>query len=354
MIWKLFLLFFPLFTAAQVTINVQLPPGGMIQKDQLWNLVLINNGGEITEATLSLDLQDAATGQTMLSAAGRTFVLGKGIKVINSREVQPVQFNYLAAEFNGNFIPLGTYVACYRLISNTVKGPLPVGDECLKIHINPLSPPQLALPADRSVIITPYPQFNWIPPAPAEMFNGLNYDLVITEVLPGQTANEAVLYNTPVYTGNNLRVPFESYPSSFTSLQHGQTYAWQVTARNGLSYAAQTDVWSFSIKPKDPMAVEETSETYIELKSNKGSSGISIVSGESLLIKYYSYDHDFEGTVKVFQSNGELVKEATQPVKYGNNFFSIKLDRKLSSDVVYRVEVTDKKNNKHSGMFRIK
>ena len=59
---------------AQVTVNVQLPPGGLVQKDQLWNMVIINNNAEMPEATISLDPQDAATGQTMcLPAAGYSY-----------------------------------------------------------------------------------------------------------------------------------------------------------------------------------------------------------------------------------------------------------------------------------------
>ena len=42
-----------LYASAQVTVNVQLPAGGMVQKDQLWNLVVVNNNNATIEALVS-------------------------------------------------------------------------------------------------------------------------------------------------------------------------------------------------------------------------------------------------------------------------------------------------------------
>src|SRR5215216_4552861 len=101
---KLIVIFFPLLamlSKAQVTVNVQLPAAGMVQKEQVWNLVLVNNSSNMIEAAISLNIQDAITGQTVLSAMSRNFMLGKGIKVINIKDIQPVQYNYLATELTG-------------------------------------------------------------------------------------------------------------------------------------------------------------------------------------------------------------------------------------------------------------
>jgi hypothetical protein len=347
------LLFMPVVLQAQVTVNVQLPPGGMVHKDQLWNLVLVNNNSGMIETTVSLDIQDAITGQTVLSAGSTSFMLGKGMKVINVRDIQPVQYNYLAAELTGNYIPLGTYVACYRIIRNGPKGPEPLGDECVRININPLSPPLLNTPADRSILETNYPQFSWMPPAPVDMFNSLNYDLLIAEVLPGQLPAEAILYNTPIYTNHNLRLAFENYPSSFSRLKEGQHYAWQVTARNGLNYSAQTEVWSFSIKPADTVKAVVSSDSYIVLKTNQESSGISYVNGEELLVKYYSFDKDHETVVKLLSLEGKEIREVKQKLIYGNNFLRFKLNNEFKKETIYIIELTDKQKNSYSARFII-
>jgi hypothetical protein len=343
-----------LYTKAQVTLSVQLPPGGMVQKDQLWNMVVVNNSSTIPEAVVSLDIQDAVTGQTVLSAVSRSFILGKGVKVINIKDVQPLQYNYLAAELTGMYIPLGTYVACFRVIKNDIKGPEPVGDECLRVTINPLSPPLLNTPADRTILETNYPQFTWLPPAPVDMFNSLNYDLLIAEVLSGQSPAEAILVNTPVYTNYNLRTVYQNYPSTYSRLKEGQQYAWQVTARNGLNYAAQTEVWSFTIKPTDTVEAVSISNSYIELRDSKEVSGTSIVVGEELLVKYYSFDNDHVSTVRLLSGDGKLIREVKQKLTYGNNFFKIKLGKDFNKGLVYTVEVMGSKQNRYAGRFSIK
>lgn len=352
--WLLLLLFLPALLKAQVTLNVQLPPGGMIQKDQLWNMVIINNNAEMPEATVSLDLQDAATGQTVMSAGSRIFVLGKGVKVISPKDVQPIQYNYLSAELSGNYIPLGTYVACFRVVNNTVKGPQPVGDECLKIHINPLSPPLLTTPADRSVLETTYPQFSWMPPAPAELFSNLNYDIMVTEMLPGQSAAEAVLYNTPVYTNHNLRVPFESYPSSFSALKKDQAYAWQVVARNGFNYAVQTETWSFVIKSSDSVSVPVSGDGYVLLRQKNDAAGMSVISNGMLRMKYYSFDKAQKTTIQLRSESGELVSESVQELVYGDNFLTINLSKKFAPGKVYTAELKDSRGNLYGARFMIK
>ncbi len=353
---NLFVIFLSLLTissGAQVTVNVQLPAAGMIQKDQLWNLVIASNNSNIIEAAISLDIQDAITGQTILSAVSRNFMLGKGIKVINVKDVEPVQYNYLAADLTGMYIPLGTYVACYRVVKNSVKGPEPLGDECVKINISPLSPPLLNTPADRTVLETNYPLFSWLPPAPVDMFNGLNYDLLIAEILPGQSPAEAILYNTPVYTNHNLRIAYQNYPSSFSRLKEGQQYAWQVTARNGLNYSAQTEVWSFSIKSADSVNVLVSSAGYIVLKNNQEPSGISYINNDELLVKYYSFDKDHQAQVRFLSADGKQMRKAKQKIIYGNNFLRFKLNNEFKKEKVYIVEITDQQKNTYSARFGI-
>lgn len=337
---------------AQVIVNVQLPPAGMIYKDELWNLIVVNNSNSI-DAAISLDIQDAATGQTVLSAVSTGFILGKGIKNINVRDVQPVQYNYLAAELSGKYLPLGTYVACYRVIKKDLKEKVPLADECVTIHISPLSPPLLNTPTDMSVLENNYPLFTWLAPGPVDMFNNLNYDLLVAEILPGQSPAEAILYNTPVYTNSSLRITSENFPSSFSKLKAGQQYAWQVTARNGLSYSAQTEVWSFSIKSPDSTAVVISSGGYIELKNNTESSGISYIKNDELFIKYYSFDKDHETTVRFFTADGKPMKRVKQKTRYGDNFLRFRLTNEFKKKTVYMIQVSDLKKNIYSASFSI-
>lgn len=348
-----FLLLFPLLMTAQVTINVQLPPAGMIQKDQLWNLVVVNNGTDVLDVFLSVDIQDAETGQTVLSGSGRSLLLGRGVKTISIRDVQPVLYNYQASGFTGNFIPIGAYVARYRVYRNS-ESPQPLAEESVQLTISPLSPPLLTLPADRDTVLTVYPSFSWLPPAPAEMFSHLGYDIAVAEVLAGQSPAEALLYNTPVYTAHNLQTVYHAYPSGFARLAEGRQYAWQVTARNDMDYAAQTEVWTFIVRPADSVAATRTGTAYVLLKNSATASGINYLSDNGLFIKYYSFDKAHETVIRFYNAAGQPVSEVTQPIVYGDNFLRFGLDHRFRKGEVYSIQVTDQQKNLYTARFSIR
>ena len=345
--------FIPMLLYAQVIVNAQLPPAGMIQKDQLWNLVLINNSKDVQDASVSLNLQDAITGQTVLSAGTRNIILGKGIRVVTIRDIQPVQYNYLSIDLSGNYIPIGSYIACYRVIKKGSKGDEPLADECVRVNISPLSPPLLNTPADKSVLQNTLPQFSWIPPSPLDMFDNLNYEIRIAEVQAGQSPADAILHNTPVYVKTNSKVPFESYPSGYSKLDTGKTYAWQVTARNGLSYAAATEVWTFSFQ-KDSAKIQNVGSSYILLKRDRDEGGVNYIEGNKLFIKYYSFDKEHEIKARFLNARGKIIKEQKQKIIYGDNFISFELNRHFQRGQVYRIEITDQQNQINTASFSIK
>lgn len=349
--WALsFFLFLPLAMMAQVTVNVQLPPAGMIQKDQLWNLVVVNNSSDVIDVILSVDLQDAETGQTVLSGSGRSLLLGRGVKTISVRDVQPVLYNYQASGFTGTFIPLGSYVARYRVYRNSEE-PQPLAEESVQLNISPLSPPLLTLPVDHDTLATAYPIFNWLPPAPVAMFSSLSYDIAVAEVMADQSPAEAILYNTPVYTGHNLKAAYHVYPSGYAKLKEGQQYAWQVTARNDLNYAAQTEVWAFTVAPPDSVKKPVSNAAYVLLSHSN--TGISYINDPTLLVKYYSFDKAHQAVIRFYSGNNTLVQEISKQIAYGDNFLRFDLSHQFRKGEVYSIRITDQQKNIHTARFSI-
>jgi hypothetical protein len=201
----------PILLEAQVTINVVQPPAGMIRKDQLWNLILTNNGNAVSEVTVLMNLKDAVTGQTVLSAGTRNMFLRKGVKMLAIQDIQPVQYNYGSSTLAGNFLPPGSYIACYTVNRFSHELMESIATECARLNITPLSPPLLNSPANKTMLITPAPQLTWIPPTPLEMFDNLTYDVSVAEVMEGQSPAEAIINNTPVYTSSYLKAPVQNY-----------------------------------------------------------------------------------------------------------------------------------------------
>jgi hypothetical protein len=333
----------PIASHAQVTMSAQLPPAGLVQKDQLWNLVLVNNKEDVLNVSIRLNIQDAGSGELVMSATTGIVVLNKGVKLVGRNDIQPVLYNYNRNDFSKSFLPMGSYVACYQLYATSEKGEELLGDECIKLNIDPLSPPLLTSPTDKAEIITPYPQFSWVPPAPLDMFSNLNYDLLVTEVLEGQSPTEAIQQNTAVYSKSNLAQPFESYASSFSALKPEKTYAWQVVARNESEYAVKTEVWTFKVR-QDSVTKIISLAPYLKL--SKSSLQTSVVHQGILKMEIVNplRDSTASFTVRNLSANDKesnVVFTFKMPIKTGHNFLEYdmnkhgKLNRKDIYEVVY-------------------
>ncbi len=339
----------PLLLNAQVTITAQLPPGGMIQKEQLWNIILVNNREDFLNVNIRLNLQDAVSGELVMSANTGSLLISKGVKLVQTTDIQPVLYNYNRHNFAKNYLPMGSYIACYQLYHVGEKGEEPLGDECIRFNIDPLSPPLLASPADKTELLSPYPQFSWIPPAPFDMFTSLSYDLLVAEVLEGQSPAEAIQQNTPVYSRSNLNQPYESYASSFTALQAGKLYAWQVVARNGLNYAVKTEVWTFKLKSQNSQL--PTNVSYILLDDKMA--GTYAVNKGTLHVKYFSFSPVYEASFTIYDFKGNAVKRFKQKIVPGDNYLDFNISGSLQPDRVYLLELTDKENKLHNLSFSI-
>jgi hypothetical protein len=222
------------------------------------------------------------------------------------------------------------------------KGEEVLADECIKLNIDPLSPPLLASPADKSELITPYPQFSWLPPSPFEMFTNLNYEIVVAEVLEGQSASEAIQQNTAVYSKINITQPYESYSSSFTALQPEKIYAWQVIAKNESEYAVKTEVWTFKIK-KD--SIERIISLAPFVKLDKDVSQMSVAHQGFLKMEVINNSTDTMANFIVRNISNEQSKKTeifrmSIPVKTGNNFLQYDMSPhgRLNTKNVYEVE----------------
>lgn len=150
-------------------------------------------------------------------------------------------------------------------------GILPEGSYALQIEVVPLDafsginsipstiffeviypqPPMLVSPMDDTSAPPVYAVFSWTPivGAPGFIFE---YELLIVEVFPGQTAQQAIESN---YEHLNITTqqPLFIYTHEHLPLELGSTYAWMVTARDindqlPLSDDGQTEVFTFTVE----------------------------------------------------------------------------------------------------------
>jgi hypothetical protein len=343
---------------SQVSVSLHEPPAGIVQNSQLWNITLICAGNSPITVTIGLSLFDTRDNQPLLTASSKQITLSGGIRQLRMTDLGPIDYNYVSPGFNLNrlpesFLPIGNYRACYAIYGGSKESEGIIAEDCISIEVQPLSPPQLNLPADSGVVESPYPQFSWLPPAPLMLFNNLNYDLLVTEVFAGQTPEAAIQENLPVYFVPRITGMFNSYPASGKSLDTGRVYAWRIVAKNDEMFAAQTEVWTFMLSNKKNKLPVPTNGNYLTLKTNDIFTSTGIIPDRVLGLKYYSYDKTHDAEIKFLNEKGEVIKVARKKIQYGENYLVFELENRFNEEATYFVETTDAQLAKYSVSFRI-
>lgn len=314
-------------SSAQVNMTAQIPPEGVLLKAQLWNILLVSVSNAPVSVKVILRLSDAGSGQPLLTGISSTILLTKGAKQLQAGDASPVQYEYLSDAIDrstNGLLPAGNYRACYSLIIG--KGDL-AAEDCVPFSVSPVGPPLLNTPADQSIIETYNPQFSWIPPSPVSIFNNLNYELLLTEVRPGQNAGDAIQQNLPVYRVNYTKSLFANYPASALALDTSKLYAWTIIAKNGNVFAAQTDVWTFRIRNNIKRdAVRE--EAYVQLKKELDGAVASI--GTSISCTYTNEAND--STVRYelvsLDAGNNILNTGIVKLQPGDNMIDVELKKK--------------------------
>lgn len=341
---------------AQLSVSLQEPPAGIVQKNQLWNMTLIYAGNSTVDVTIGLTLVNVSDNQPVLSAYSRSLTLTKGVKQLKAADILPVDYTYVSPAFSrlsDAFLPVGSYQACYTFYSGNRHAETILSEDCMNIDVQPLSPPELVMPADSSSVESSYPQFSWLPPAPLMLFNDLNYELILTEVRADQTPGAAIQENIPLFNGRRLTTPMNTYPSSSRSLDTGKVYAWRVIAKNGETFIAQSDVWTFRIAREKNEIPVPAGGVYMEVSNSNTYSNTGIIPDDVLGIKYYSYDKTHDAVIRFLNEKEQLVKEVNRSIVYGNNFMVFKLDHSFDKDTTYFIEITDLQGSRYKASFRI-
>lgn len=342
---------------AQVTIQPNVPTVGMIQKNQLWNLTVINGSGEQLDCRLDLILRDRLTGQEVLTAFSSQFILNNGAKQLNANTLSPLQYNNLTTGINNSIqgmIPAGNYSLCYILTATGKE--MPIAEECLQFDTEPLSPPMLIFPADSAELDNAPNQFSWIPPTPAGMLDMLRYEVIIAAISPGQRPEESIQENVPFYADANLFTNMMNYPSSANSFEKDTWYAWQVVARDNKNYAGKSEVWVFRYKTNPILEIIKMAP-YIKLSEKQGE--VTTVHQGMLKMEYHNYLADSVAIISISDENEQSAirsKIIELQIKPGQNYLQFDLEGKfnLNENTIYRVQLINSKGEKFLMKFKPK
>lgn len=240
---------------AQVIITVPGFPSSLVKPDMLWNLVVVNKG-ESFQGIIKLVVTDK-NNRNVLSGYSSPLNFPKGAKSIFYTTVSPVNYTYNQLGSNNEWFKVGKYNVCYTLTlfnqntNNTIFGANQnksevIDYECEELNIEPINPPLLNQPDNKSSIYDAKPAFIWQPPAPMQIFTDLKYEVRLVEIAKGQSAAQAITKNSPILTENELRQPSILFPPSYNPLEVNHNYAWQVTAYNS-NYSIKSEFWQFKV-----------------------------------------------------------------------------------------------------------
>ncbi|MBG9377041.1 hypothetical protein I5907_12420 [Panacibacter sp. DH6] len=346
------LLFITASAGAQISMTLQVPPEGLIQKPQLWNFVVANGLSSQTQVKVTMTMKDAVTNDPIMTGTSGSVYVSTGATVLTAMELAPIQYDYLSPRVTdidpNGFLPIGNFTVCYKLYASGHIGFDEVSEECINVYVEPLSPPLLSLPFDGSEEEINMPQFSWIPPAPLNMFNNLSYDFLLVEVGQGQTPQEAIQQNMPVYTVSNHPDIFINYPSSGTPLDTGKMYAWQVIANNNNDHVGQSEVWTFKVRPDSIITTNIPKLSFVKLSKNLDAS-VGIVSH---MIRFYYNNEAADTTVSYTISSldnaniGAEIRTESLSIKKGENYIQLPLsgDDRLVKDKIYLFSILNTRN----------
>jgi outer membrane protein assembly factor BamB len=217
----------PVLPQMPVEVILYPPPEGRLFVQDLWRIELINTYPQ--SFTVYMHLTVAKEGEGLIMEATTSeFGLPPGAIVVAEADISPIETTFYYPEYEdillqaGSF-PSGTYVVSIQVFE--AGGGL-LGEGGFQQGSENLSPPVLVHPRQGAAISGEIPVFTWLPPTPA-LPQGWGYRLTVSDVVEGQSAQEALEANPPrIATG--LQETMLAWPLEAASPVAGSRYAWRV------------------------------------------------------------------------------------------------------------------------------
>lgn len=345
-------------STGQLVVNTQFPVSGLVQKGQLWNIVVTNVTQNNLNLYISMNVQEVQTGDQILNASSAPFLLPPGTMALNDAKLMPVQYHQTGAAWGaGNLeqtglLPPGNFLVCYSFFSDEI----PFKTECFPIVVQALSPPQLILPEDNASI-TDIDQviFSWTAPTPSGLFYDLSYNLTVVEKSEIQSPSDAIQMNIPIIRQENITGLSFHYPLSAPELQPGTEYVWQVIAVNGAMPAGSSESRVFKVGDSTGYTSGAKNASYTWLA--KGSESSYAICTGSLKFAYINETADTSWDISIFdistpQREKVIFNIDSIPLKRGLNLVEsdLKKNKQFVDNHIFLLEL----RNSRKEVWRMK
>lgn len=328
-----------LYTNAQIIVVQTILPTQTRYSDT-WTAVVTN---PIKEGMAIAELKISKEGKAILQAKSKIFMLPMGEYNLNYQRLtfeQPVLQPSVGFGWS-KYLGQGNYDICIhiRSVENAWEG-----ESCTPLEILPLSPPFLISPMNKEQV-DELPLLTWSPPMPLNIYENLNYDLKLVEMMPMQSGFEALARNLPVLYMPNSTVLTYQYSMSNMPLNPGKTYAWQVQAKDQGRIIGETEVWQFTVKSQNFKVKEELLPDYYYRLGNKSKKqSVAMAKGcmgftcEEETLKNYTFRVTDDKNKEVDTTGGIRIVPAKQPNHY---IIYLNESSKVKPNKSYRLYITN-------------
>ena len=317
--------------------------------------VNVMNSGEEKQARIITQLF-SSNNSVLVTVRSGVFKLNKGLNSGNSgnRKVETSEFNsstqanYLKTTHN---LASGRYKVCSTL--SIENDPEKADDFCEELEADFNQYLYLVNPFDKDTIDSKNPILSWTHSEPISLFNqGEFYRMVVAEIKKDQTAEEALIVNSPVMVKNYLSEHQLLYPFDAKELKEGTKYAWQVQKSGDGVVINKTEAWTFVIR----QAGELKSVKYVGLKNQLD--GSYYIATEGLIYFKFSEEYKTPGDLKFILTNdksqaveveikrdeGKNENPTTTLKNTGTNLYELNLNSKKNKSGFYTLQARNEKN----------
>jgi hypothetical protein len=236
---------------AQVSVvNIQLMPYN-VTPEAMVSASIMNSGAEQQVEIVSTLYN--SNNELLFTVRSSTFTLKAGLngsfdgsrKIIGADYTSNNQSIYIRTTHG---LSSGTFKICVEIILTKTSEPMDQFCEEIESDFNQYL--YLVYPPDNDSIETLTPILVWSHSEPFNVLSQTEYfRVVVSEVNVNQSAEEAVITNTPLMAKNYLGTHTLQYPYDAKQLQKGKQYAWQVQKLSNGVIINKTEAWKFSIIP---------------------------------------------------------------------------------------------------------
>lgn len=187
----------------------------------------------------------------------------------------------------------------------------------------------LEFPENKAELEDKSPLFSWGSSALGGGYGDLRYHILVVELFPGQSLQEAVKRNMPLMQLRDEVMTTAYYPVTSRPLEIGKRYAWQVSASKGKFLLGSTSVWEFTLLEDSLIIDVNKDQPHVDL--NNFVVGEQIYAVGEIKLRYYEQRSADTLHLKLLDEKEKQIELPAKEMslRMGENRFTLELDDKI-------------------------